>query len=256
MTGKDHRGLRTKQPQASIPAVEHLTTPELGIGLYSPQDVARLAHMDVGKVRKWLEGYRYRDDDGASRSAGPVVRPTIAPMEGRRALSFRDLIEVYWVREFLRRGISMHAIRKAAAEAQELLHDDHPFCLSKFSTAGEDIFATVLDERERARIIRLGHHQFAFSEVVGPLLQELEYAEAGKRGVVRWWPLGLKGEVVLDPAIAFGQPTTRDTAVPTDVLYKALLAERSAETVARWFQVSDAAVEAARVFEERLQRPS
>lgn len=227
-----------------------------GIGLYAPEDVARLTHLPIGKVRRWLSGYAWRDGHGTKRSAGPVVKHLLEPREGRVALTFRDLIEIYWVKTFLDHGASMQAIRRAAAEAEDLLKNDHPFCSLRFAHAGKDIFARVLDAGERERIIQLGKGQFVFSEVVAPLLRELEYATSEGQGVTRWWPLGRDRSVVLDPRIAMGAPITREEGVPTDTLYYAWRAERDVDAVARWFSVSRAAVSDAIDFEESHQRAS
>jgi uncharacterized protein (DUF433 family) len=227
-----------------------------GIGLYAPEEVARFTRLPIGKVRRWLSGYAWRDEHGAKRSAGPVVKHLLPEKEGRIALTFRDLIEIYWVKTFLDHGASMQAIRRAAAEAEALLLNDHPFCSMQFAHAGRDIFARVLDDQERERIIQLGKGQFVFSEVIKPLLQELEYAETDGQGVARWWPLGKDRQIVVDPRVAMGAPTTRDYGVPTDTLYQAWRSARDEAEVARWFEVPLLEVHDAIEFEESHQRAS
>jgi uncharacterized protein (DUF433 family) len=68
----------------------------------------------------------------------------------------------------------------------------------------------------------------------------------------RWWPMGRRETVVLDPARLFGQPIVSDGGVPTAVLADAVAAEGSIAKVALLFQVTQHSVRAALRFEKRL----
>src|SRR3546814_455240 len=69
---------------------------------------------------------------------------------------------------------------------------------------------------------------------------------------VRWWPMGKRSHIVIDPLRAFGQPITNGEGVPTTILAEAVVAEGSVDRVARWFAVKPSAVRAAVRFEEQL----
>jgi hypothetical protein len=43
-----------------------------------------------------------------------VINRRLPDVEGKTALSFRELIEIRFVRHFLRAGVSWHALRRAA----------------------------------------------------------------------------------------------------------------------------------------------
>jgi uncharacterized protein (DUF433 family) len=70
----------------------------------------------------------------------------------------------------------------------------------------------------------------------------------------RWYPLGPKGLVVLDPAISFGNPTIVGRRISTAVVYDNYLAEKERiKRVSKWLDLDQKEVLAAIQFEERLK---
>jgi uncharacterized protein (DUF433 family) len=69
---------------------------------------------------------------------------------------------------------------------------------------------------------------------------------------MRWWPMGHKRLVVIDPARAFGAPIVAKGGVPTRVLYFSARAERSQKAAAAIYDVPLRAVRDAVAFEKRL----
>ncbi|MGH7122149.1 MAG: hypothetical protein ACREFP_24665, partial [Acetobacteraceae bacterium] len=112
----------------------------IGLGLYTVSDAARLAELSPARVRGWVQGYRQK---AGRPGAGAVVGHSLPDIEGKTALSFRELIEVRFVRHFLGAGVSWRRIRRAATEARrELLTESGPRLL--FSTDGVTIFVREL----------------------------------------------------------------------------------------------------------------
>ncbi len=126
-----------------------LTDPadRLGVGVYSLTEAARLLSLSGPNVPRnhlytWAVGR-------PSRNQPPVFQRDIPPIRGHHALSFLDLIEFAFIRDFRKFGISLQAIRKAistAAGYYKTAH--HPLCLKQFATDGQTIFATISDELE------------------------------------------------------------------------------------------------------------
>ncbi len=73
-----------------------------------------------------------------------------------------------------------------------------------------------------------------------------------KNQAERWWPLGRRKQVVIDPKRSFGQPIVNEGGVPTVVLADAYRAERSIKRVVAWFDVGKAAVRDAVEYERKL----
>jgi uncharacterized protein (DUF433 family) len=93
--------------------------------------------------------------------------------------------------------------------------------------------------------------QFVFSDIITPSLYAgIEY---GDEGAVRWFPLGKRKTIVLDPTRQFGTPIVASAGIPTDTIYASYQAEGGdKEMVARVFDISAHMVTAAVEFEEKL----
>jgi uncharacterized protein (DUF433 family) len=85
------------------------------------------------------------------------------------------------------------------------------------------------------------HHPFAV---------KIDYDVAGE--AARWWPLGKKEPVVIDPKRAFGEPVTTSGNVPTRSIFGAISAGETEQSVAKWYGISIDEVRAAEKFEQRL----
>jgi uncharacterized protein (DUF433 family) len=92
--------------------------------------------------------------------------------------------------------------------------------------------------------------QYAFRHVMLPSFRA--QIELSERGAERWWPMGRKKLVVLDPARQFGEPIVAEGGVPTAVLAKAAAAMHSEQAAAKWYEVSRSAVRQAVTFEQQL----
>lgn len=167
-------------------------------------------------------------------------------------LGFLDLMEVRFVDAFLKAGLSLPKIRKAAKLAAELVGRDHPFSTQKFRTDGKTVFVELKHkERGDKSVLDLERRQFGIYDVILPsLLEGVEFDEEGQ--AARWRPEGATPLVVLDPQRQFGQPIVETGGVQTSVIADAVRAEGSIETVARWFEITREAVEQAVKFELRL----
>lgn len=74
----------------------------VGVGLYSVADAAKLLKAPPRNLRRWLGGYDYKRDDEI-RHVPPLWTPDIPKLDDDIELSFRDLIELRFVRAFLER---------------------------------------------------------------------------------------------------------------------------------------------------------
>lgn len=108
----------------------------------------------------------------------------------------------------------------------------------------------ILGESGHAQLEEIVHGQRVFPSVIKPFIRDLEFSQDNRIG--RWWPLGIKRRVVLDPARQFGQPIVAQAGVPTEVLFLAVKSGTSEDEVARWYEVSRRDVEDAVEFEKRL----
>lgn len=220
-----------------------------GLGLYTFPEAARLAGVPSAQLRRWLRGYNSGTGE-ATRRQPPLWRSELsdADVDG---LSFHDLLEVRFVKKFRELGISLQAIRIAAANARELLQSRYPFTCKRFRTDGKTIFAEALEATGDIDLLDLRRRQYVFAKIIEPSLRaDIEF-DANDRAL-RWFPLERSRTVVVDPAVAFGKPIVADAAVRTDILFDAWLAEnRNKQSVARIYEVPVKSVETAIRFEQR-----
>ena len=220
-----------------------------GLGLYTFSEAARLTGITHQELRRWLRGY-----DGA-RGDDPRYAPLWESELAQAdidALSFHDLLEVRFVKEFRKLGLSLQTIRAAAKTARELLDSPYPFTCKEFRTDGETIFGGAIDASEDAELLDLRRRQYVFKRIVHPSLYAGIEFGADKRAS-RWYPIERSKAVVLDPTLAFGKPVVTSAAVRTDVLHDAWLAEgKDKRRVARLYEVPLSAVEAAVRYELKL----
>jgi uncharacterized protein (DUF433 family) len=187
----------------------------IGLGLYTPAEAGRLLNIPAGKITRWLRGHRI-----GGHKYQPLWKPQIHLDDKGVYLGFRDLMEVRIADKFIHFGVSPQRIRTAIGLAREIVGEDRPLSTDRFRTDGREIFLRVVemdeDGEEKERLLNLFKRQYEFKQIIDPLLKTIDFDE---RGVpFQWWPLGKRGNVVIDPARSFGQPIDSVTSVPTAVL--------------------------------------
>ena len=77
----------------------------LGHGIYNLPEAGTLTRLKPRRVREWFIG---RASDQARR---PVFRSDYPPVNGDRAISFHDLIELFVAGQLRERGVSLQSLR-------------------------------------------------------------------------------------------------------------------------------------------------
>ena len=222
----------------------------IGIGLYTVREASRLSGVSAARIRRWTKGYEYKAGLDVQFSE-PVWQPQLPEIDDRVGLGFLDLMEIRFVDAFRQHGVSWKTIRLAAKRAGELFGQSHPFSTRRFQTDGRTIFAQSADASPKHALLDLVQSQYAFKpNISSSLAAGLEYSDGD--AVIRWWPMGKKHRVVLDPERLFGQPIINESGVPTAVLANAYNVEESYEKVAKWYKVDQRAVREAVSFERKL----
>ncbi len=111
----------------------------LGLGAYSAAEAARLIQTAPRNVRKWLGGYSFKKA-GVVTPIPPLWRPQIPQDDGHLEVSFRDLIELRFIKAFVDAGVGLKAIRNCIDEARASVESDYPFATRRFRTDGRTIF--------------------------------------------------------------------------------------------------------------------
>jgi uncharacterized protein (DUF433 family) len=209
---------------------------------------AKARHVSRSTVARWLRGYDFETDEGGGHSE-PLWRPDYSNDDDLVELSFRDLIELRFVKAFRDIGLALPTIRECYQRAADEVHDERPFSTQKFRTDGKTIFLEITEGIQEAKLVDLRRRQNVFRTIVEPSLKDLEFDASA---VARWFPLGTaRKSVVVDPARAFGRPVS-NSGVPTEVLARAVEIEGSPRRVSFLYNVSTAEVRDAVMFERKL----
>jgi uncharacterized protein (DUF433 family) len=220
-----------------------------GIGLYTFHEAARLTKIPLRDLRRWLDGYAYRDKQHASVSVAPLWETGLAD-DSLDGISFHDLLEVRFVHAFRKHGVSLQTICLASHRARELFETDYPFTSRQFRTDGRTIFASAMEEIGETELLDLVKQQYAFRRIIEPSLYSgIEFDT--DQVAARWFPARGKA-IVIDPAIAFGKPIVTNGSVRTSILYDAFKVEEDKHFVAKLYEVPVTAVDAAIAFEASL----
>jgi uncharacterized protein (DUF433 family) len=208
------------------------------------RSTAPVRHVSRNTVARWLRGY----DFGEGHSE-PLWHPDYSNEDNLIEFSFRDLIELRFVKAFRDIGLALPTIRECYQRAAEEVHDERPFSTRKFRTDGKTIFLEITEGIQEAKLVDLRRRQNVFRTIVEPSLKDLEFDASA---VARWFPLGItRKSIIIDPARAFGRPIAA-SGIPTEVLSRAVTIEGSVAKVVHLYNVSTAEVKDAVAFEKRL----
>lgn len=214
--------------------------PTPGQGVYTFTEAARLTALKPARVREWFRG----------RAQGEVRRPVFSsdyePVGGDHAISFLDLVDVYVAGQLREHGVSLRTVRRVYCRMAEDLQTQHPFGREELLTDGKVVIMRGLDSQGREELTEVLTRQGVFPQILLPFLKRIDYEKVGL--LAKRWRIA--DQVIVDPAICFGQPIIEALGMPTTILAAAFRANgRNAQLVADWYNVQPEHVLAAVRFE-------
>jgi uncharacterized protein (DUF433 family) len=221
-----------------------------GKGIYTLATAAKILRMNPQKVRRWINGYTYHKNM-EYHSYKPLLMTEFEYDSNDVIISFLDLAELLFINNFIQCGISIQKIRKAAIAASDLLETSHPFAIRKMFTDGKSIFAEIAQKEKDQSLLDLLNKQFQLGKIIEPFLYKCidfgkhDYAE-------KWWPLGKKGNIVLDPSRNMGQPILNKYNVKTELIYELYKSNHSINEINDWYELDNKSIQAAIDFEKDL----
>ena len=165
-----------------------------------------------------------------------------------RVVTFADLVRLRMIALLRSRGIDYARIQEAEAYARELTHHPQPFVTEPMWTHSSDIFLAVQEHSIAAT--RAGQIALPLlHEVLEPAHHRMEFGADDVASI--WRP---EPRVSIDPRIRFGEPCINGTRVPTETIASLCSAGETAEGLARLYGLTSSDVQAALVWERRLER--
>jgi uncharacterized protein (DUF433 family) len=219
-------------------------------GFYTVKEAARLLDIsNSGIIVNWLKGR-------AGQTVGPVIHRQYQPIGKAQELSFLDLIEVRFIDHFRKQDYSLQSLRKAADVARSELKVEHPFALFGVKFIGErkNIFLSVAKAEGDKKLLNLVTKQYAIYKVLESVLERSVVFDPTSGLAQRWKPRDKAfPHIVVDPTIAYGQPSVEGHRVSTDAIFSSWKAENGdIEAVADWFAIDKALAKEAVEFELAL----
>lgn len=207
----------------------------LGLGLYTIADAARLLRTPRQTVARWLNGY-VRELRHETKFYPPILhRSAIA-----NSLTFGDLVEMMYIREFRRINIDLKEIRLTAEKFRIEWNTPYPLATERFLTDGKRL---LLEHPSGWQHASTGQIQASFEEISRHLVHLGDFS-------CEWMPLGINRQVVLSPNRSFGKPIDNRSGAHTYVLARAIADGNSVDKVAWWYETSPQAVKDSVEFEQ------
>ena len=109
----------------------------------------------------------------------------------------------------------------------------------------------VIVELGKTKLLELGTGgKIAFRKIIEPFCKKLDFNQHNDLAN-RFWPLGRKHSVVVDPKHGFGRPTVAGTNISTEAIYGLLKAGEEKETVADLYNLTEEQINDVLVFQTR-----
>lgn len=173
--------------------------------MYSFKEVARLSGLSITTVRNWLLGYTVEE-----RQVSPLLK---APPDATYC-SFINLIEVMVAARFRKAERTKYEVVKRTYEnAKNLYSFEHPFANSnlKLKAIGGHIVHMI---REKGSLQAIDTpEQYTLPNLVVEMMEQLEYE---LELASRWYPVGKKIPIVVDPYISAGVPTIQGRGITVE----------------------------------------
>ena len=218
--------------------------PEIGKGIYTVTDASMILNLQAPKVRRWIKNYWESSIPKHQKCSSNYTWG----YSRDKAFNFYTLIELIAVDSFRTLGLSFNKILEAHKLLSDYLETDYPFANTKLLSDGKKIFL----EEDDSRVLGIDPKlQYSFREMVAPYCKKIDFSEETKLAN-RYWPLGKKHSIIVDPHHGFGQPTIVGTNISIFTLISMLSSGESKQTVADMYNLDLRNIEDTILFKMRI----
>jgi uncharacterized protein (DUF433 family) len=199
--------------------------------MYSYREVAELAHVSVGsehgRVQPLFKQHRVED----------------------RACSFLVLVEIVVAANFRKaEGVPFARVKQTHDNAESLYKLQYPFARVELKAIGGHIVRVLRVPGASLQAVD-SPEQYTIPDLVQQIIEdqldfELDLAS-------RWYPVGKKIPIVVDPKISAGLPVVKGRGVTVETIFKRFKADQTMASIARDYQLERGIVEKVIQFREK-----
>jgi uncharacterized protein (DUF433 family) len=201
---------------------------QLGSGIYTVPDIARLLNIPNYKANRWLKYW--------NKWLGEKFHESYSWEIGNsKAVNFRALVEFYVFYQFAEAGVNTKEILKTHEVLSAKFHTKVPFAdariIKRLNSDGSKVF---IKAKSGPLVVLDGSDQSAFG-FIKTFFKKLDFD-----GPVasRLWPMGKNKSIVCDPKRQFGQPVIDNTNIFPETIYQLHLGGETNKMIAALYDLS------------------
>lgn len=205
--------------------------PEIGTGIFTPREVAKILQLPYKKVARWID--EYWDKKLGGEFGGRYSWKT----EGSKAVSFHTLVELYIMLQFSEAGVKPKAVVQAHKELSGVFNTTFPFALKEvldgIKTDGKHIYFTFQDHT----VLTLDGTGQINMEFIRLFFQKLEFDSQNLAS--RLWPMGKENSILIDPSRKFGHPVIEGRNIYPETIFNHYKAGDSIADISFYYELTE-----------------
>ncbi len=206
----------------------------IGSGIYTIAEITKILRLPYHKVNTWVNTYW----DG---KLGQAFQSRYSwTVNKSKAVSFHTLVEFYILFLLAQAGVKTNQVLKAHLELSKIYNTPFPFAqkniLKGIRTDGKKIFFNT----NGGTISLDGKFQFQI-EFVKLFFKNLEFDDELLAN--RFYPLGKKRNIVVDPTRQFGHPVIGNTNIYPETIFNLYKAGEPTKFIAHLYEINEKEVQ-------------
>lgn len=221
----------------NVSTINSSTMKEFGLneGIYSVQDVSRITHLSVDKIRRWFKELSDKNYEGLSSNQKSDVETM--------RISFHGLIELVVIGTLRENGFTLSNILKAKADLLSKSKKIYPFATNNVKVNLKVIPGKGIYFKFPEGLVKLdGTGQYNM-DFIFEFFANIEFDIDGI--ALRLFPLSHSKLVVIDPKIGGGKPSITGKGIYVDMIQRAHQGKNSIESIMDQFELNADEINAA-----------
>ncbi len=218
-------------------SVTSLKKQQIGSGIYTIPDIAKILGYSQPKVRRYVQDY-WDDKQGKKLFSETHSWKN----EKVKAVNFYVLIELFTCFALREKGASIQSIMKARNTMIKELNTPYPFASYKVLLSGKQIIYKIED----ILISADGSKQINMAEIIMEFAKNIDFDKNNL--AAKFWPKGKANSIVIDPHHQFGQPIISGTNINAQGIYSMYQSNEPIEAIGILFDLTEKQVNDAVLF--------